>query len=226
MHIGSGLRDLDAARVAVDWIVSFAARARSELGWELRTIDLGGGLGVATSPGEHELSIAEFAEGLVAELDRACAQERVPEPALVLEPGRSLTARAGVTFYTVGSVKVSADNTAYVAVDGGMSDNPRPALYDARYTALLAERADEPPARTFTIVGKHCESGDLLIERRRATRTAPRRHPRRPGHRRLHARDELDLQRGAAARRRARGERRGDGDPPARDDRGPARARI
>src|SRR5689334_20350470 len=147
MHIGSGLRDLDSARVAVDWIVAFAARAGGELGWELRTLDLGGGLGVATSPGEHELSIAEFSGGLLAELARACAQERVPEPALVLEPGRSLTARAGVTLYTVGSVKVSADDTAYVAVDGGMSDNPRPALYDARYTALLAGRADEPPAR-------------------------------------------------------------------------------
>jgi diaminopimelate decarboxylase len=163
MHIGSGLRDLDSARVAVDWIVAFAARARAELGWELRTLDVGGGLGVATSPGEHELSIAEFVNGLVAELARACEQERVPKPALVLEPGRSLTARAGVTLYTVGAVKVSADNTAYVAVDGGMSDNPRPALYDARYTALLANRADEPPARNFTIVGKHCESGDLLI---------------------------------------------------------------
>ena len=69
---------------------------------------------------------------------------------MILEPGRSLTARAGVTLYTVGSVKVSGDSTAYVAVDGGMSDNPRPALYGARYTALLADRADEPPARAYT----------------------------------------------------------------------------
>jgi len=83
---------------------------------------------------------------------------------VILEPGRSLTARAGVTLYTVGSVKTSADSTAYVAVDGGMSDNPRPALYGARYTAILADRAGEPPARAFTVVGKHCESGDLLIE--------------------------------------------------------------
>jgi diaminopimelate decarboxylase len=164
MHIGSGLRDLAAARVAVDWIASFAARARDELGWELHTLDLGGGLGVATSSGEHELSIGEFAGGLLEELERACAQERLSPPELILEPGRSLTARAGVTLYTVGSVKTSADSTAYVAVDGGMSDNPRPALYGARYTALLAERADEPPAREHTIVGKHCESGDLLID--------------------------------------------------------------
>ena len=164
MHIGSGLRDLSAARVAVDWIAAFAARARAELGWELRTLDLGGGLGVATSPGERELKVAEFVGGLVEELERACAQEGLPLPTLVLEPGRSLTARAGVTLYTIGSVKESADGTAYVAVDGGMSDNPRPALYGARYTALLADRALEPPERTYTVVGKHCESGDLLID--------------------------------------------------------------
>jgi diaminopimelate decarboxylase len=83
---------------------------------------------------------------------------------VILEPGRSLTARAGVTLYTVGSVKESADATNYLAVDGGMSDNPRPALYGARYTALLDGRAGEAPVRTYTVVGKHCESGDMLIE--------------------------------------------------------------
>jgi diaminopimelate decarboxylase len=83
---------------------------------------------------------------------------------VILEPGRSLTARAGVTLYTVGSVKRSADSTVYLAVDGGMSDNPRPALYGARYTAVIADRACAPPAGVFTVVGKHCESGDLLID--------------------------------------------------------------
>jgi diaminopimelate decarboxylase len=164
VHIGSQLHDLGAARTTVDWLASFSARARDELGWELRTVDLGGGLGVAATTGEHELSISEFVGALLAELERACGQEGLTVPAVILEPGRSLTARAGVTLYTVGSVKLSADSTAYVAVDGGMSDNPRPALYGARYTALLANRADEPPAGAFTIVGKHCESGDLLIE--------------------------------------------------------------
>ncbi len=164
VHIGSGLRDLGAARMTVDWIASFAARARDALGWELRTLDLGGGLGVAATPEEAELSIEEFAGGLLAELGRACAQEGLAPPHVILEPGRSLTARAGVTLYTVGSVKTAADETAYVAVDGGMSDNPRPALYGARYTALLADRAGEPAVRAYTVVGKHCESGDLLIE--------------------------------------------------------------
>ena len=164
MHIGSQLRDLGAARNAVDSIAAFAARAQAELGWTMRTLDLGGGLGVAATPDEPEVPIAEFVGTLLAELERACVQEGIPMPDLILERGRSLTARAGVTLYTVGSVKRSGDATVYLAVDGGMSDNPRPALYGARYTALLANRADEPPTGTYTVVGKHCESGDLLIE--------------------------------------------------------------
>ncbi len=164
MHIGSQLRDVAAARAAVDWIAAFAARARNELGWTMRTLDLGGGLGVAATPDEPEVPIAEFTGTLLAEVERACEQEGVPLPHLILEPGRSLTARAGVTLYTVGSVKHSGDSTIYLAVDGGMSDNPRPALYGARYTALLANRADEPAGGTYTVVGKHCESGDLLID--------------------------------------------------------------
>ncbi len=164
MHIGSQLRDLGAASAAVDWIVAFAARALAELDWTMRTLDLGGGLGVAATLEEPEVSILEFTSTLLAELDRACAQEGIARPHLILEPGRSLTARAGVTLYTVGSVKRSADSTVFVAVDGGMSDNPRPALYGARYTAVLADRADAPPAGTYTVVGKHCESGDLLID--------------------------------------------------------------
>jgi diaminopimelate decarboxylase len=164
VHIGSQLRDQGAAQMAVDWVTALAARARNELGWKLETIDLGGGLGVAATPDERELTIAEFVGSLLAELDRALAEHSLDRPQVILEPGRSLTARAGVTLYSVGSVKESADATAYVAVDGGMSDNPRPALYGARYTALLADRADEPRTRAYTVVGKHCESGDLLID--------------------------------------------------------------
>jgi diaminopimelate decarboxylase len=165
VHIGSQLRDLAAARLAVDWLATFAADARDELGWTLRTIDFGGGLGVASTPDDVELSIQEFIGGLLDELEKTRVQHSLREPQVILEPGRSLTARAGVTLYTVGSVKRSGAETVYVAVDGGMSDNPRPALYDARYTALLANRADEPATAPYTVVGKHCESGDQLIER-------------------------------------------------------------
>ncbi|HWE80051.1 MAG TPA: diaminopimelate decarboxylase [Gaiellaceae bacterium] len=164
VHIGSQLRDQGAAQMAVDWVTALAARARTELGWTMQTIDLGGGLGVAATPDERELPIAGFVGALLAELERAIREHGLDRPHVILEPGRSLTARAGVTLYTVGSVKESADGTSYLAVDGGMSDNPRPALYGARYTALLAGRASEPAARAYAVVGKHCESGDLLIE--------------------------------------------------------------
>ncbi|HWB22196.1 MAG TPA: diaminopimelate decarboxylase [Gaiellaceae bacterium] len=165
VHIGSQLRDLDAARRAVDWLSTFAATARDETGWTLRTIDFGGGLGVASTPEDTELSIGEFVGGLLEELEQARTEHDLPQPQVILEPGRSLTARAGVTLYTIGSVKRSGAETTYVAVDGGMSDNPRPALYRARYTALLANRADEEPSAAYTVVGKHCESGDMLIDR-------------------------------------------------------------
>jgi diaminopimelate decarboxylase len=89
----------------------------------------------------------------------------LPEPELALEPGRSLVSRAGITLYTVGGVKRASAATTYVTVDGGMSDNPRPAMYNARYSALLASRADAEPEGAFAIAGKHCESGDVLIER-------------------------------------------------------------
>jgi diaminopimelate decarboxylase len=101
----------------------------------------------------------------VAELGRAFQLQSLPAPSLVLEPGRSLVSRAGVTLYTVGVVKRASAATTYVTIDGGMSDNPRPAMYGARYTALLANRAAERPTAAYAVAGKHCESGDVLIER-------------------------------------------------------------
>jgi diaminopimelate decarboxylase len=165
VHVGSQLLDLGAALMTVDWMTTFAARARAELGWEMRTIDLGGGLGVPTHPDDPRVTIDAFVRAVLDELERACVQQGLAVPQVVLEPGRSLVARAGVTLYTVGSVKGTAAGTTWVAVDGGISDNPRPALYGARYTALLANRADEQPTGAYAVAGRHCESGDVLIER-------------------------------------------------------------
>ncbi|HEY3920890.1 MAG TPA: diaminopimelate decarboxylase [Gaiellaceae bacterium] len=165
VHIGSQLLDVDAALQSVDWLATFVARARNETGWFPRTVDLGGGLGVRTSPDEPELTIESFLASVLGELERTFALQDLPLPQVILEPGRSLVARAGVTLYSVGSVKRVASATTYVAVDGGMSDNPRYALYGARYTALLANRADEEATDVYAVAGKHCESGDLLIER-------------------------------------------------------------
>ena len=165
VHIGSQLLDLGAALETVAWLATFAAKTRSDTGWYPRTVDLGGGLGVRTAPDEPELSISEFVSSVLAELERTFRMERLPLPQVILEPGRSLVGRAGTTLYTVGSVKRVASSTIYVAVDGGMSDNPRPALYGARYTALIATRADAPATDVYAIAGKHCESGDVLIDR-------------------------------------------------------------
>jgi diaminopimelate decarboxylase len=128
-------------------------------------VDVGGGLGIQYVPEEPAPSPREFVGALLAELDRAWRLHDLPRPRVVLEPGRSLVGTAGFTLYRVGVVKRASETTTYVAVDGGMSDNPRPLLYGARYTALLANRAAEEPTSTFAVCGKHCESGDVLIDR-------------------------------------------------------------
>jgi len=165
VHVGSQLMHFGAALMTVDWLAGFAARARAELGWTPGLVDLGGGLGVRHVPEEPLFTVAEFVGGLTAELQRAWQLQGLPQPRLALEPGRSLVSRAGVTLYTVGGVKRASAATTYVTVDGGMSDNPRPAMYNARYAALLANRAGEPAAGAYAVAGKHCESGDVLIER-------------------------------------------------------------
>ena len=163
VHVGSQLTQFGASLETVEWLAGFAARLRDELGWEPRLIDLGGGLGARHVAEEPEFAIDEFVSGLVAHCDRAWTDAGLDRPRLVLEPGRSLVARAGVTLYTVGAVKTVDGGTTFVTIDGGMSDNPRPALYDARYTAFLANRPGEAAAGSFAVAGKHCESGDVLI---------------------------------------------------------------
>jgi diaminopimelate decarboxylase len=165
VHVGSQLMHFGASLMTVDWIATFASRARAELSWTPQVVDLGGGLGVRHVHEEPSFTVAEFIGGMTAELQRAFQLQQLPQPRLILEPGRSLVSRAGVTLYTVGGVKRASAATTYVTVDGGMSDNPRPAMYNARYTALLANRADEAPTSAYAVAGKHCESGDVLIER-------------------------------------------------------------
>jgi diaminopimelate decarboxylase len=151
IHIGSQLGRVDESLAALEHVLTFCRGTD----WTPRYIDLGGGLGVRHNRDEQIPSVADFVRPLV---------ERIPEGVTpILEPGRSLVGRAGVTLYTIGSVKRSGGVT-YAAIDGGMSDNPRPQLYGARYEALLANRAEEPPTGEYRIAGKHCESGDVLID--------------------------------------------------------------
>jgi diaminopimelate decarboxylase len=151
VHVGSQLGRVEESVLALERVLAFLER----LDWTPHSLDLGGGLGVRHNREEEIPSVAEFVGPLL---------ERIPAGVrLILEPGRSLVGRAGVTLYRLGSVKESGGVT-YAAVDGGMSDNPRPQLYGARYEALLANRAEELATGVYRIAGKHCESGDVLIE--------------------------------------------------------------
>jgi diaminopimelate decarboxylase len=165
VHVGSQLLHFGASLMTVTWISDFAARLRAELDWTPRIVDLGGGLGARHVLDEPSFTIGEFVGGLLAEHERSWQLHGLPAVDLILEPGRSLVSRAGVTLYSVGGVKHTSAATTFVTIDGGMSDNPRPAMYNARYTALLANRADEAPTEAYAVAGKHCESSDVLIER-------------------------------------------------------------
>jgi diaminopimelate decarboxylase len=165
VHVGSQLLHFGASLMTVTWIADFAARLRAELDWTPKLVDLGGGLGARHVLEEPAFTIGEFVGGLLAEHTRSWELHGLPAAELVLEPGRSIVSRAGVTLYSVGGVKHTSAATTFVTIDGGMSDNPRPAMYGARYTAMLANRADETPTEAYAVAGKHCESSDVLIER-------------------------------------------------------------
>ncbi len=156
LHIGSQLLDPRAGLETIDWLKDFAATA-----WTPEVVDLGGGLGIRYVESERPPEIREFVASLLARLADGWPGE---PPQVILEPGRSLVGPAGLTLYRVGVVKQASDEVTYVAVDGGMSDNPRPQLYGARYSALLANRAGEEATHAYDVCGKHCESGDVLIE--------------------------------------------------------------
>lgn len=162
VHLGSQIRDLATYVEAVDWLARFPGAAG------LPVLDLGGGLAIPYT-GDEE---APDVRAAVATKVAAVADRFAPLPELILEPGRSVVGACGVTLYTVGAVKETAGGITYVAVDGGMSDNPRPVLYGARYQAWIADRADEEPDATYAVAGKHCEAGDVLIEQ--APLPAPR----------------------------------------------------
>ena len=164
VHIGSQLLETEAALASVDRLASFSATARTQLGWTPAVVDLGGGLGVRYVHEELPPRIEDFVSALIGRLEREWSRHELPLPKLVFEPGRSLVGSAGTTLYRVGAVKQASETTTYVAIDGGMSDNPRPQLYGARHSALLANRAEERAAGDYVVCGKHCESGDVLIQ--------------------------------------------------------------
>ena len=145
-------------------MVRFIAEIKEKLGFEIRELNLGGGLGVAYTEDDPTISYADSIEMIGAIVRSYCSEHSITMPRVILEPGRSLVAAAGATLYTVGSVKEITGFRNYISVDGGMPDNPRYALYQSQYTALIANRASEPRDYVATLAGRCCESGDLLGE--------------------------------------------------------------
>ena len=173
VHVGSQLADARAHLLAIQRLAEFAERCRDELGWTPSVIDVGGGFGIRQHLDEPDPRPEELARAVVGAVAHEWSARTLPQPRLIVEPGRALVGPAAFTLYRVGAVKRAGDRS-WVAIDGGMSDNPRPQLYAARYSALLANRAEENATGDYAIAGKHCESGDVLIER--ASLPEPRRN--------------------------------------------------
>lgn len=162
-HVGSQLVDLEAVALAAERLVGLLADVRDRHGRTLPELNLGGGLAIRYLAGDREVPLADYATALREAVAKACAVHDLPVPRLVVEPGRSIAGPAGVTLYTVGTVKDVPGVRTFAAVDGGMGENPRPALYGARYTFAPAGRRRAPAAdRPTTVAGRHCESGDVL----------------------------------------------------------------
>jgi diaminopimelate decarboxylase len=142
-------------------------------GLELRDYSPGGGFAAQYVRERTAPATDDYAEAVVSSFKRRCAENGLALPRLFVEPGRSLVARAGVALYTVGARKEVEGLRTWVSLDGGMADNIRPAIYDARYEAVVVNRADDEPSETVTLAGKYCESGDLLVKDARLPRTVP-----------------------------------------------------
>ncbi|GAA1318009.1 diaminopimelate decarboxylase [Pseudonocardia xinjiangensis] len=162
-HIGSQVRSVRRYVDAAERMVAFLAEISREHGVELPQLDIGGGHAVAYGPDEQSLDLAAFGRTVPAAVAGACRWHGLQVPRLTVEPGRALVARAGVTVYRVAAVKHGVHRT-FVAVDGGMSDNPRPALYGARYPVRRFGRPERVRSVPVTVVGRHCESSDVLAE--------------------------------------------------------------
>ena len=172
-HIGSQIFDIQPFSDAADIMIKFIAKIKSECDFTIKELNLGGGLGVRYTENDPEINYSEAISDIADVVKGYCKENGIEMPQVRLEPGRSLVAAAGITLYTVGSVKEIPLFKNYISVDGGMPDNPRYALYQSRYTALIANRADMPRDFRATIAGRCCESGDLLgedMDIQRATR--------------------------------------------------------
>ncbi len=161
-HVGSQLLDNDSHLQALEIILGLAEKIQNTYGETVKELNLGGGFGV-TYVDEKRPPYSYFLDPMMEKIEKWFTEKNLPKPLVVIEPGRSIVAEAGISLYTIGSIKDIRDIRKYVSVDGGMTDNIRPALYQAEYTGVIANKADAEKTETVTVCGKCCESGDILI---------------------------------------------------------------
>ncbi len=162
-HLGSQIFEVEPYQETIRVILEFAAAMKSKYGFELRELDVGGGFAVQYTVDSPAPPLSVYAEAIVSTINDKCRELKLALPGLTVEPGRAIVGRAGVALYRVGVVKDIPGVRCYVSVDGGMADNIRPALYEAKYEALVANKMLADYAGKVTIAGKFCESGDILI---------------------------------------------------------------
>lgn len=165
-HIGSQIFEKDGFALAARKIIEFSARLREDTGFVVPEIDLGGGFGIRYTSQDKPVSFAQMAGLLAAAVAEECDDADFPRPAVSFEPGRAIVGQAVFSLYTAGTIKeveTGSGIRTYVSVDGGMSDNIRTALYDADYSCTLASRSSDAKATVVRVVGKHCESGDIVV---------------------------------------------------------------
>ena len=162
-HIGSQIFELEPFCQAAKVMLAFIAKAKNELQLEISELNLGGGFGIKYVGSDKPVNYGEYMKAVSLTVHSECERLGISLPFIVMEPGRSIVASAGLTLYTVGSVKEIPNVRTYVSVDGGMADNPRYIMYGSEYEAVSVAKPDEEPCMTVTIAGKSCESGDVLI---------------------------------------------------------------
>lgn len=164
-HVGSQLFDSDVFVRSAEIMLGFIAEVKNETGYEALELDLGGGYGVRYTENDPEIDIEDNIRQVAEYFKKKCKELGIKEPAVSMEPGRSIVADAGITLYRVGNVKRIEGYKNYVAIDGGMGDNPRYALYESEYTVVAADKAEEPCNFQCDLVGRFCESGDIIQPR-------------------------------------------------------------
>jgi diaminopimelate decarboxylase len=163
-HIGSQIFEIAPFELAAKVMIDFMADMRDRYGVKLSTLNLGGGFGIKYIPGNDPVEYDKYMQKVSVTVKETCSKRNMELPFILIEPGRSIVAESGITLYTVGSVKDIPGVRTYVSVDGGMTDNPRYALYQAEYDAVIANKASLPKTKNVTIAGRCCESGDLIQE--------------------------------------------------------------